>query len=69
MIKIRKIEDEDYKQYDFVICPCCDRGRLCDKPKGTRVSIIQIDKNTLDHVVVKCPKCGSRYLISVQENL
>lgn len=68
MIKISKIDDEDYIQYDFVICPCCGKGRLCDKPKGARVNILHIDKNGLDHVVVKCPKCGSRYLISVQDN-
>ena len=68
MIKISKIDDEGYIRYDFVICPSCGKGRLCDKPKGARVNILHIDKTGLDHVVVKCPKCGSRYLISVQDN-
>lgn len=68
MIKISKVEDDDCTKYDFVTCPRCGKGRLCDKPKDTRVSILQIDEKGLNHVVVKCPKCGSRYLISVQEN-
>lgn len=68
MILIIKVEYEPSSQYDFVTCPICKRGRICDKPKGSRVNILQTDKKEMDHVVVKCPKCGSRYLISVQEN-
>lgn len=41
MIKISKVEDEDYTRYDYVICPRCGKGRLCDKPIGTRVIILK----------------------------
>lgn len=68
MIKIIKTEDENPTQYDYVICPYCRKGRLCDKPKGARVLIEQIHGCGSDHVVVKCPKCGARYLVSVNDN-
>ena len=45
MIKISKIEDEDNAEFDFVKCPSCGKGRLCDKSKGARVHIIQIHGN------------------------
>ena len=64
MIMISKIDDEDTAQYDFVTCPGCKKGRLCDKPRGEKVSILQIYGDSLNHVVVKCPKCGSRYLVT-----
>jgi DNA-directed RNA polymerase subunit RPC12/RpoP len=67
MIKISKIEDDDNVKFDFVKCPSCGKGRLCDKSKGARVHIIQIHGNGLDHVIIKCPKCGSRYLISADD--
>lgn len=67
MIQISKIEDDDNTRYDFVKCPKCGKGRLCDKPKGAKVSILQIDGKGLDHVIIKCPICGSRYLISADD--
>jgi len=67
VIMVSKILDDDTK-YDYVLCPKCGRGRLCDKPHGTKVNILQIHKNEVsEHIVVKCPKCSSRYLISATD--
>ncbi len=64
MIHISKIENEQYAEYDYIRCPKCGKGRLCDKPRGAKVSLLQIDGKGLEHVVVKCPRCSSRYLIA-----
>lgn len=64
MIHISKIEKEQYEEYDYIRCPKCGKGRLCDKPRGAKVSLLHIDGKGLDHVVVKCPCCSSRYLIT-----
>lgn len=67
MIQITQVETEDRTQYDFIRCPVC-RGRLCDKPHGTAVSVLQIHGSMkADHVLVKCHKCGARYLVTVTE--
>lgn len=67
MIQITQIEPDIQLEYDFIRCPVCKR-RLCDKPKGTSVSILQIHgKIKADHVLVKCSKCGARYLVTVSE--
>ena len=67
MIMVSKILDNNTK-YDYVFCPKCGRGRLCDKPHDTKVNISQIHKNEVsEHIVVKCPKCSSRYLISATD--
>lgn len=68
MIQISKIEDDNSMKYDYVKCPQCGKGRLCDKPRNAKVSILQIHGSGLDQVIVKCPKCSSRYLISVAED-
>lgn len=56
----------DAARYDFVICPNCGRGRLCDKPRGSKISVLQIHGKGRDHVIVKCYKCSSRYLIGMK---
>ena len=66
MIHISVISDADADNYDYVKCPVC-KTRLCDKPKGSAVSILQIHGKAMEHVVVKCRKCGSRFLISTCE--
>ena len=69
MIMVSKITDDDNTRYDYVLCPKCGRGRLCDKPSGTKVNILQIhSKSGLEHIVLKCPKCSARYLISSTED-
>lgn len=56
----------NYQSYDFVICPTCKRGRLCDKPCVSIVSLEHISRNDNEHVILKCPKCGSRFVISTK---
>ena len=66
MIQISMVPEHMDDQYDFVKCPNC-RNRLCDKPKGSAVRILQIHGKAMEHVVVKCHRCGSRFLVSICE--
>ena len=69
MIMVSIITDEDNTKYDYVLCPKCGRGRLCDKPQGIKATILELHgNNCLEHIVVKCPKCSVRYLISATED-
>jgi DNA-directed RNA polymerase subunit RPC12/RpoP len=68
MIMISKIDNDAFVQYDYVTCPLCGKGRLCDKPRNAKVDILQIHGRGLEHVVLKCPKCGSRFIITVDED-
>ena len=65
MITITKIEDATIIDADFVRCPVCN-GRLCDKVKGTKTHILQFSHVTrsMESVLIKCGKCGNRYMIS-----
>ena len=62
MIRVSYIADSYQKAYDFVYCPICKKGRLCDKPRAAAVSFEKIPVGA--HVVLKCPKCGSHFAVS-----
>lgn len=71
MIMIMKIESEASTEYDYVICPTC-KSRLCDKPKNEKVSLLQVminnDTSKINHIVVKCRKCNSKYLMAINND-
>lgn len=67
MIRICKLEKGADITYDYVRCPSCGKGRLCDKPRGTKVAVLRIEGMVLDHVVIKCPKCSALYLVASEQ--
>ena len=66
MIMVR-IYDDATLDTDYVRCPLCGKGRLCDKPKSHKVTIYDkcIDKNAEKEgfIVLKCPKCSVKSII------
>ena len=48
MIRICKLEEGADITYDYVRCPSCGKGRLCDKPRGTKVAVLRIEGMVLD---------------------
>ena len=67
MIFIQQVyEDVDIKS-EYVRCPSCKRGRLCDKPKGDIATVIALKTDHQDKtgskIILKCPKCSQKFLI------
>ena len=67
MILIEQVyEDVDIKS-EYVRCPFCKRGRLCDKPKGEKATVNAIktdcQEQTGSKIILTCPKCSQRFLI------
>ena len=54
---------------DYVRCPCCKRGRICDKPSGTRIKDVPQRDTPINGneptVILKCPKCGKKFSIQL----
>lgn len=70
MIWLEKIYvDEDIKS-DFVKCPCCGKGRLCDKAAGEKAKAISVSSDTIlpqnkSTLILKCPKCSSKFFVHI----
>ena len=42
-----------------LLCPDCNRSRICDAPAASRTRIIYgYAASDWDGIVIKCPKCG-----------
>lgn len=52
-----------------VRCPCCKTGRICDKPSGTRIKDVPQRDTPINGneptVILKCPKCGKKFSIQL----
>ena len=63
MLLMQIISEEEKTKMDFLRCPVCKKGRLCDKPPAEKVSVIKGNslrcENT-SNVIIKCPKCGHK---------
>lgn len=71
MILIEKVyEDVDIRS-EYVRCPSCKRGRLCDKPKGDVATVIALKTDhqggTGSKIILKCPKCSQKFLIHLSK--
>lgn len=68
MLLIERIYEPDNFRCDYVKCPACNRGRLCDKPVGEKVMAIAIQSDAThersNRIILKCPKCSQKFLIS-----
>ncbi len=63
MLLVKQLRNEEVITSDYVRCPCCTKGRLCDKPVGLKVSTEEMKPrldNTEVFVILKCHKCGRK---------
>ena len=69
MIVISQIDEATKVDADFVRCPVC-KGRLCDKAKGTKTHILQFSSTTraIESLLIKCSKCGNRFMVSSEND-
>lgn len=66
MLIVGQLYNEKMVNSDYVKCPCCNKGRLCDKPVGIKVSTDK-KKTSLDNtdgfIILKCHKCGKKSIL------
>ena len=46
MLLIEQIYETNDLKSDYVKCPVCKQGRLCDKPMGDKVMVIAVSEGT-----------------------
>ena len=67
MLIIEQIYESSDIKSDYVRCPSCKKGRLCDKPAGERATVIALKPDhvgrTSSKIILKCLKCGHRFMI------
>lgn len=71
MLLIQRIYYPQRLKIDYVICPACTRGRLCDKPQGEKIAVLALDGNTevpgrFHGLILKCPQCAQIFIISIE---
>lgn len=63
MLLVNELYNEKTITSDYVRCPYCNKGRLCDKPVDLKV-LSKKTESTLDKtevfVILKCHKCGRK---------
>ena len=67
MKKVYLISEKTIKS-DFVRCPSCKTGRLCDKPQGIKIRAVPIEDTSVNgenKIILKCPKCGRKFIIKL----
>lgn len=68
MILIQQVSEKTIAS-DFVRCPCCKTGRICDKPLGSRIRAVPQGDTPIcsngSTVILKCPKCGRIFRIQL----
>ena len=69
MLLIEQIYETNGLKSDYVKCPVCKQGRLCDKPMGDKVMVIAVSEGTGNQtgnrIILKFPKCGQRFIITI----
>ena len=68
MILIQQLSKNSNMSFTFVKCSNCGKGRLCDKITKEKTIPISIpcEENTINStngIILKCPKCGAKFLI------
>lgn len=69
MLLIQQVCEKNNIESDYVKCPSCKRGRLCDKAVGVKISATAIESDHNDwtsaRLILKCPKCGNKFIIHI----
>lgn len=72
MLWIEQIHEDSDLDSDYVRCPSCKKGRLCDKPVGDKVIAIAIrdttPSNKSSRIILKCPKCSGKFLVHLSQD-
>lgn len=71
MLLIRQLYYPQRLKSDYVLCPACKRGRLCDKLQGENIAVLSLSGNTevpgsFHGLILKCPRCAQRFIISIE---
>ena len=67
MIIIIEFDENTSLKRNYVKCPSCKTGRLCDKPSNIKAKAIPTDTDVSErvdnHIILKCPKCAKKFTI------
>ena len=67
LLVITQIHEDADIDSDYVRCPACGKGRLCDKTIGDKVTVIAIQDTAHSRkssgIILKCPKCAGKFII------
>lgn len=70
MLLIQQVS-EKFNSCDYVRCPSCKSGRLCDKTLGVQIRAVPITDSSLNKddpgIILKCPKCGKKFEIRLDK--
>lgn len=74
MLLIRQLYYPQRLKSEYVICPACKHGRLCDKPQGEKMAALSLSGNTeapgsFHGLILKCPRCAQRFIISIENQI
>lgn len=68
MLLIEQVYGQGNIKSDYVKCPACKQGRLCDKPVGEKAMVIAVQgdshRQRSNGVILKCHKCSQKFIIS-----
>lgn len=71
MLAVEQVHEYRETRSDSVICPACNKGRLCDKPVGEKVKVVVIKADSAiissNQIILKCPKCGKKSAVYISE--
>lgn len=71
MLFIEQVYEKSNIKSDYVRCPSCKRGRLCDKPIGEKATVIALkpghSERTSSSIILKCPKCSQKFIIHLSK--
>ena len=69
MLVVERAEKRNAVEFEYLRCPVCKTGRLCDKSTGETVLTVSNDRDlhSLPRIIVKCPKCASKISIGYIE--
>lgn len=72
MLLLQPVSENSAFKSEYVKCPSCKRGRLCDKPSKENVTSKMVLSNqqcgTSSCIILKCPKCGQKFFLYFQYN-
>lgn len=67
MLFIEQICEDANLKSEYLKCPSCKRGRLCDKPVGEKATVLALrtgkERQASNRIILKCPKCSQKFLI------
>lgn len=67
MLAVEQMQEHYSIPSDYVRCPACKKGRLCDKPLGEKVKVTPIKSDRMNwsgnRIILKCPKCAKKSAI------